>query len=478
MKAKCFYLVALLSLLFAPNAQGATHYIRAAASGLNSGANWTDAWSTFAAVTWTRGDLYYISSGSYGGPTLSTSESSTSTIEIRAAVGGAGDHGTSTGWSDAFQGQATFTSMTWTTGYWIFNGQAVPGCTYPSNSTACYLLKVNNTGIHGQAFQLGSGSAVNYATIEYTEVQGSNVHTDGADDEGINCTPGPCGNVYVGHSWIHNVGGDNLSFNENTDSIGNLFEYNWISYNDNGPTTGLHAQGIQSTLTDMIMRYNVFQDMQSSGAITDAAGGNAPIGTWAIYGNIFFWDATWIATYRGNPLVGYDDGIVGIFSLAPNAGTLLIYNNTITSPGLAGSQNCNAQAYTINAGMVLSSATIKNNIWFNYNSSECNAGVAGTGSYDYNGYYKVSGGLPGGEGANSYSLPSTDPFVGSTLYTIAGYQLSANTNAGLTLSTPYDQDMLGVTRGANGTWDIGALQISGAPPSPNYDSESPSIIVF
>ena len=118
-------------MLAGTNAFAASHYIRAGASGANTGADWTNAWTSFSQVTWTRGDLYYIAAGSYGGLTLSTPASGTSTIEIRAAIGGSGDHGTSTGWSDSFQGQALLTGSTITTNYWTLNAQAVPGCRIP-----------------------------------------------------------------------------------------------------------------------------------------------------------------------------------------------------------------------------------------------------------------------------------------------------------------------------------------------------------
>jgi hypothetical protein len=463
-------ILAGLMLVFAlagTNAFAANHFIRAGATGANNGTDWSNAWTSLNSVSWTRGDVYYIAAGSYGGVTLSTGASGTSTIEIRGAVGGSGDHGTATGWNDSFQGQAVISGSTINTNFWTINAQAVPGCVYPSDNPACHLIKFNNTSTGGQGLQLGSGSAVNNTTLKYIEVQGSNVHAN-SSDEGIQCTPGPCSNTYIGYTWIHNVGCDNLAFNENTDGTGFVLEYSWISYDNNGATPAAHCQGIMSTLAQMTLRYNVWQDMQSSGAITDAAGGNAPITEWDIYGNIFFWDAAWISQWSGNGAVGYDDGIVGIFSLTGNNGILKIYNNTFTSPGLASSQNCNAQAYTINAGMAFGTVIVENNIWYNFDSSKCNAGQAGPGTYDYNAYYNVSAGKQD-NGAHSFAS-STNPFVNPPASTVAGFALTKDTQTGVQLASPYNADMLGTTRGSSGVWDVGALQMSGTasslPPVP------------
>lgn len=464
-------LLLLLPMTAVP-ANAANHYIRAGASGSNNGTDWTNAWQTLGAVTWTRGDVYYISSGSYSGVTWSTANSGTTVIELRAAIGGAGDHGTSTGWSDGFQGQAIITPSTITTNYWTLNGQAVSGCVYPNDSASCHLIKFNNTATSGQALQLGSGSQVTNIRMDYIEVQGSNVHTDPSTDEGIQCTPGPCDATYVGHSWIHNPGCDNLSFNQNTGASA-TFEYDWISYDNNGPTTGAHCQGIQSTLATMVMRYNVFQDMQSSGAITDAAGGNAPITEWDIYGNIFFWDAAWTATWLGDGRVGYDDGVVGIFSLSPNTGILKMYNNLMYGLGLSTNPNCNGQWYTINGGMNFTTVVIENNLAAKF-ATNCNAGSAGAGTYDYNAYYQIANST-NDAGAHTTSSASAAPFVNPTASTVAGFALSTNTTAGLTVASPFDTDMLGIARGANGTWERGALQIAGAGgtvDTPNYDNDT------
>jgi len=444
-------LLALAVMLAATNAFAANHYIRAAATGAHNGTDWTNAWTSFSQVSWTRGDIYYIAAGSYGSVTLSASASGTQIITINAAT--PANHGSDTGWQDSFSGQAVFGGSSITSSYWTLNGQ-----TRGADWTSGYLIKFNNTSTGGQGIQLGSGSAVTHITLDYVEVQGSNVHSS-SSDEGIHCTPGPCSSTHITHSWIHNVGCDNLSFNQNTGGTDFLLEYDWISYNNFGPTSGNHCQGIQSTMAEMTIRYNVWQNIQSSGVITDAAGGNAPITFWDIYGNIFFWDAAWNAQWSGNGLVGEDNGIVGIYSLSGTSGILRFYNNTIDGLALGSSNNCTSQATWINSGMHLN-ATIENNIWSNIGSG-CPAGPGNSGgTIDYNGYYKVASGK-GDSGSHSFAS-NTNPYVNQPARTIAGFMLSADTPAGAQLPSPYNVDVLGTPRGSNGVWNIGALQISGA----------------
>ena len=469
-------LLTLVGLLVGTNAFAGSHYIRAGAGGANNGTDWTNAWTSLAQVTWTRGDIYYIAAGSYGSFKFSAPDSNASVIELRGAIGGAGDHGTSAGWSDTYQGQAVIGNggANFTTDFWVVNGQAVPGCTYPSNIDACYTIKFVNpsagsapTSINAITLCDGSTLCKNY-TFEYVDVLGSNTQGANFTDEGIYCYP-QCANTTIGHSYVHHAGCDLFSFNAfNSSPL--VLQYNWIAYNDVGLGTisggPAHCQGIQVTSQIMTIRFNIWQDMQSSGAITDATGGNAPITEWDIYGNIFYWDAAWISRFTGNDAVGFDDGIVGLFSVSNTNGILKFFDNTITSPGLADSQTCHAWAYYINQNSII--ATVYNNIWYNFTSPGCFAGDGSPGAYDYNGYYNVSGGKQD-SGTHSYSS-STNPFVNPSAGTIAGFALTADTQAGMPLPAPFNADLLGTIRAASGVWDRGALQMSKTPailpPSP------------
>src|SRR5690242_20637237 len=106
-------------LLFSPNADAASHYVRSGASGNGSGSDWANACTDFtgacAVASLVRGDTYYVGTGSYAGRTFNTPASGTLVITIKGATGA--DHGTSTGWSSAYG--VDVTPATWTSKVWF-----------------------------------------------------------------------------------------------------------------------------------------------------------------------------------------------------------------------------------------------------------------------------------------------------------------------------------------------------------------------
>jgi hypothetical protein len=71
------------------------------------------------------------------------------------------------------------------------------------------------------------------------------------------------------------------------------------------------------------------------------------------------------------------------------------------------------------------------------------------------------------QGTNATS-GSGNPFVD---YTNGNFRLASATTAGTTLASPYNTDMFGNTRGADGTWDRGALEFcSGGCADPNLSA--------
>ncbi|NML18697.1 hypothetical protein, partial [Azohydromonas caseinilytica] len=102
-------------------ASAANVYVRPGATGANNGSDWANAYTALPS-TLVRGNVYYIAAGSYAGRTFSTAASGTTPVTIKKAT--VADHGTSTGWSDAYgTGQASFTGgISFTTPYWVFDG--------------------------------------------------------------------------------------------------------------------------------------------------------------------------------------------------------------------------------------------------------------------------------------------------------------------------------------------------------------------
>jgi hypothetical protein len=119
-------LLFVMLLPLVPSAEAANNYVRAGATGAGTGADWANAYSSLP-DTLTRGDTYYIADGTYNGYWFDDPASGTTVITIKKAT--VMDHGTATGWSDAFgDGVATFTgSLTFSTPYFTVDGQVGGG---------------------------------------------------------------------------------------------------------------------------------------------------------------------------------------------------------------------------------------------------------------------------------------------------------------------------------------------------------------
>lgn len=427
-------------------------YVYKSATGTGTGANWTNAYTGFGTGTgqvdpsaMQRGIIYWIAAGDYGSPTFSTPNSGTLGIEIEAATDSV--NGAASDWSTSYAGQAIFDSQTTiNTDYWGFNGQS-RGSDWESNYNIKFWNQVANS-LYAIGVQTSSGLYTNWG-FDYVEIAGTNTVGTTYTDEGFDCYT-DCNNIYIGHSWVHNPGSDNFSLNGPTGGGSGLtLEYNWISYNHSGMNT-THSQCVQTTVSNFTARYNIWQDCMSSGFITDASGGSPTKSNWYVYGNIFFWDSVFAAL--STSFVG--DGIIGDFNNTP-AGSYFV-NNTIY--GLTSTNVCNASVWYT----VPTDAVTENNIW--QDTASCNPYNSPIGTWDYNSYF-----------ANSSNSSDTSPHVQvSTSNTFVsplttssplGYtnlvndlKLLTNTSAGVSLSSPYNMDMEGVTRGTGGIWNRGALQ--------------------
>jgi hypothetical protein len=425
-------------------------YVRAGASGSGNGSNWTNACSGFtgtcAPSSMTRGATYWVANGNYGTVSFNTPTSGTSVITIKGAT--TSSHGPATDWSNSYAGQAVFSGdSAIPTNYWTFDGQQ-----RNSDWRSGYTIKFANS-IDPSGFALGinssSGTFTNW-TIDYVEILGTDTAGSQNVDEGFQCQP-KCNTIYLGHSWIHNVGSDNISANwGDNNGSGWIMEYNWISYNHRG-YNGYHSQCAQVTASNMIWRYNVFQDCMSSGFITDASGGTPSFGNWELYGNVFFWDAAFAADSRN--FIG--DGVVGLFGQT-FTGHMYFYNNTIV--GISSTNTCNASAfYAQPAGTLL-----VNNVWMNTTGCGPYDGSGGSGTMDYNSYFQNSSNS-NDTSAHKQTL-STNPFVNVAAF---DFRLVADTTPGTALAAPYNLDMYGALRGMSGTWDRGAIQVQGLIARPN-----------
>lgn len=467
-------------------------YIYASATGAGTGANWTDAYTGFGSgsgqvnpAAMTRGVTYWIANGTYGPPTFSSPVNGAEVITIMGAS--TTSHGPASGWNDSYAGQAVFGvgETNFATGYWKINGQA-RGSDWQSG----YTIKFDLNGMDvqdGVINNLGSGGAASNLTFNYVEIRGSNMNYTYNSGNATNCihycdggfqTSSPTNNLYVGYSWIHDVGGVQFQSNDNTYGNSNgsnwTVEYNYISRNRTGDqSAGNHSEAFSSTVQNMTVRYNYFQDIGSSGVITDASAGTPDVGPWYIYGNINFWTDN-----TGYPGIG--DGFVAFFGETLH-GTNYVVGNTIANinnancslPGTACNMNL---VYTIGGDAGTPTIYVENNLLWNVFGGSCDIPASGwTFIADYNTVYASPG--FNNCGSHAQTVSSGNPFVnwngsGTIIvpYESLDFQIASDTSAGINSFSAIpagctagincaNDSFNGMIYGADGVYDRGAMQI-------------------
>ena len=495
---------------FALGCDGAGNcYIYAGATGTGTGASWTNAYTGFGTgahqvnpASMTRGVTYWIAAGSYGGVIWSTPDSGTSVITIEGAT--TSSHGPDGTWSNSYAGVAAFGESAITTDYWTINGQSWLGnCSGQMScgvDAAYTIYFLNASDGSGQILRVGPGT--NY-TIEYVDMQGTGTPSNwatqsGNSDDGFTTYTtgtGLINNVYVGYSYLHDVGEDLVSSNRQGtggyNGTNHVWEHNFLARNFHG-STGLHTQAMSECATTLTVRYNTFFDVVQDGVIDINTGGPCTITTWYVYGNEVKWDNN-VPTVRQ----ALADGFIGMFGqVMSSSSTINVYNNTFANI------TCPASTCGVNLTLVFDCAqtgnpsgcdstengtiNIYNNLLYNNGFTGnlagnfgCDDGPCNAVNDDYNVGYCPSGGCANGggygpAGAHDQQISSTNPFSNFNGTTNLSVALAADTPAGLSITgwttTPsgctsgtncLNADALGVTRGANGTIDRGALQIPG-----------------
>jgi hypothetical protein len=501
--------ISLLSILLltpcfalASNCDGAGNcYVRANATGDNSGSSWSNACTGFTGACnpsqMTRGVNYWVAAGSYGAQDFSAPVNGTTPITIMGAITTAGGHGPANDWNDSYAGQATFIGTNQlSTGYWIINGQAVPGCIYPEGNgdggDPCYTMHFwNKTSQQGTAINI----AANNITLMYLDIEGTgqgfpnNSTSDkcNSDDCGVwtdNALTGSSNNLYVGYSYVHHTGNTQFQMNNTPAPSNHLYEYNWVSYNHTGQN-GHHDEAYSLYASQVVIRYNVFQDISGSGIITTAGAGQPALSNWDVYGNIFFWDATYanfngqfglatldnaILDFLGEKMSGHitfeNNTIAGIYnSVADGSGTAF---STLPISGLFGWSVCGSSCPEVD---------IYNNLWsgsaFVYGdySPYCEVVSRAKCHMGYNTSYQDS--VPSGDNWQTNSPPSlhdsniagnSNPFTDASASTVAGFLPKSPDpfvlTPGIQLGSPQNYAGLNqISFGANGVYDRGAEQL-------------------
>ena len=180
---------------------------------------------------------------------------------------------------------------------------------------------------------------------------------------------------------------------------------------------------INKSLTNIIVRYNLFDGHSGEGGMTGIIVANNADNIGAkVYGNVF------------NAVVVGNGIITG--TSAGNLNNAEVYNNTFI--------NCFVATNTPLSGPG-SGNVAYNNIFHNMSAS------MNTFTHNYN-YFISATGAP--SEANR-QVSTTNPFVNSSG---GNFHLTGATAAGTSLLPPYNGDVDGSVRGSDGVWDRGAYE--------------------
>jgi hypothetical protein len=426
----------LFYLVLSTSAYAANHYIRAGATGANNGNNWTDAWTSLPA-TLTRGDIYYFADGTYGGYTFDDADSGSTYIYLKKATQSA--HGTDTGWDSSYgDGTATFTeSLVFRSNYIDIDGIFGGG---PNNWEGPFGFASVTTlpGDSAKNFYWDTSGKGNYVNLKHIHARKNPpVPSESLGGEywrqAIVESEQGTNNLYVGYCWFHYSVRGMIKF---SGAVNWTIEYNKLG--ENFGNSDNHSEIISETQGENVtVRYNWFYDWHSTGAIYGITVTQRYLISMDIYGNIFDGSNT-NNSYWVLGLGDWHDPIVTT--------NCKIYNNTFI--------DLRDGAY-IGVMYKGSGNEMKNNIFWNPGGQQRYVDMNYDPDpvyviHDYNWYsgsntYGESHGISGG---------SSDPFVNSGS---KNYHLSSGIG-GISLSSPYNRDMYGNVRGADGTYDRGALE--------------------
>ncbi len=428
--------------LGAASAQAANHYIRAGASGTGTGSDWANACAEFtgscAPAGMVRGDTYYVADGAYAGRTFNTAASGNLLITIKK--GTPADHGTDIGWAAAYgDGQATFaTTLIFSTDDWLFDGSTRDESNPPASwfNTSSYGFAILNNANAAQA-QIKFGNALDNFAMQYVWLQGRTGPFSGAERRySIDCETG---GTSTNLRFSRNLSTDSNQwyFLRNTNHT--IIEY-WAGDRLTGDEFN-HGDAINVYFTaeDVTIRWGVARNACTMGCtgmipIADARGTSTPPLV-KIYGNVFY-------DY------GSTDGTAGFTGNASNGGNCtncVVVNNTFIDGG---------GEYAATWGLQFPDGTgniHRNNMWFEVNSQIPGFDLGSNATDSHNAFGPTSTGT----GTNAQvSVPS------SIFVNFAGknFRLASATSCGIALGAPYDTDMFGNTRGADGCWDRGAFE--------------------
>lgn len=433
------FLFTLALLLFSLTAEAATLYVRQGATGTGTGANWTNALTSIPGTLSVASNVYVVADGTYAGFRVTAAN-----ITVRKCTA-ALDSGVA-GYQASFCDEQA--SLNAGSVYVEANGtNFLLDGSYRNESDWGQRLSYGFGRVHSIAsntFQHSPALCPDGVTARYVDFGIGDGATNEATNEvaiymgGFNDN---CTNWTVGRSFIHNYTWFTMVQCAGCDTF--TLEYSLLK-----DGWGKEAIRGQLTATNMIVRYNKFEDACGfptsifNGQSCDGCGCTAEIAIWGhsgpydnirIYGNTFWRSLSRPSNFNdGGTIVLGGNGTSWVGAPSNNC---KVYNNTI-----AGIQSFlhTGGSIIINGG---SGNEIRNTLWYDVGGNPSAQGAGMTAS-------------------NNVEVTS-NPFVN---YSGRDLRLTGATVAGFALVAPYTIDQQGFVRGADGVWDIGAFE---------YDSVTP-----
>jgi hypothetical protein len=403
-------------------------YVRQGAAGSGTGNDWTNAYTALPA-TLARDTTYWVADGTYAAYTFDDAVSGTQVIRIKKAT--ASLHGTDAGWVSTYgDGQATFSSANIYTDYFRFDG-SVRNSTWRTGGVNEYGLSFGNVRMDN-----GGGTGGDNVYFKLCDIHGGGRDTGTGDDVIYTLTGGT--NITFDQCALRDS--DRCIFLTRGTPTNWTIEYCYIARNTSSPA--VHSE--MWSFTDganVIFRFNAVEDIEGTGVLIGINDGT--MSGLYVYGNTFRWTDAYIADTGRAP--GHNYGIAGVINIINDASNnnfgnnVRFYNNTIyRAPGTY----CGVRVEAAGTGN-----ECYNNMW--YDTCRC----AHTGvTLGYNWYWSIDISDDDSSGTKQVASSGTGVFVNGAA---ADFHLAAATNAGQSLSSPYNVDADGVTRS---TPDRGAYE--------------------
>jgi hypothetical protein len=414
------------------SAQG-PFYVRAGATGNNSGTDWTNAYIALPA-TLLRGATYFVAAGSYPAHTFSDPVDGTRYITIQKAT--VASHGTETGWDGSYaQGAAQWApTIKFTSSYYVFDGVTGGGPGQWTSGLGFLLSSTDDTiFVMFSDKWAGPSGRVNVSNISVSHVEiAGRTPVEAGIGTAFDATAlgAHFNNLFISNCYVHDVGGIQFYWINVTDST---LEYSHVARNASSPTHHGAMLRLDEGCARITVRWNDFEDIVGTGWIGSYA--LAGVDSVEIYRNVFH-GTPGFAGQVGNGVV-YTQGLC-------SATNWRVHDNSFVNIPFGPLINF----YNGSAN------TAYNNLFYKITGTPYSSLV----THDYGWFAEPSGSY----GETNAESGTGDPFMN---WSTGDFRLRQATSPGMVLTGPYNRDMLGKVSAT--TWNRGALQTpAGVPTAP------------